>query len=83
MQNEGDFPAQLAELLQLAASCSCIYQQDESGFWRISPQASGATWSLQQSHENRWLLIVKEQPQINLTVAEVFTFLNRQRQSKL
>ncbi len=77
-QNEENLPSHLSALLQLAISCGFVYQQEDSGYWRISSQDLKETWSLQQTQENRWLLVIKGQPQISLTLSEVFTFLRRQ-----
>lgn len=40
-------------------------------------ELSNATWQLQQTTEDRWLLVVKGQPQINLLAAEASTLLYR------
>jgi len=81
-QDEENFSAQLADLLQLSASFSCVCEQDESGYWRISSKDSDIIWSLQQTDENRWLLVIKDKPQINLEFLEALKFLHRQKAHK-
>lgn len=79
MEEEAIFSAEVTALLQLATSSNCLCQQDENGLWQIYPQAAGITWYLQQTLEDRWLLVVKGQPQINLLASEASTLLYRHK----
>lgn len=54
--------------------------QDRQGKWQITSPSPQAAWQLHQT-EDRWILSIKEVPQIRLSTAEAVTFLLTQARS--
>ncbi|MGV2827151.1 hypothetical protein [Myxosarcina sp. GI1(2024)] len=54
----------------------CQYQK--SGYWQILAHQPHVKWTLEQT-EARWILIVKEVPQLLLQPEEAIAFLEKRR----
>ena len=68
-------------VLEEAKKLGFFYQQDEENIWQILPQQQGATWKLSATN-SRWILSLKDIPQLYLDSKEAIAFLTIQARSR-
>jgi hypothetical protein len=61
-------------LLERAKSLGFTAQLNEANIWQILPKTSQETWKLTEA-ESRWILSVRNIPQLILNLPEAITFL--------
>ncbi|MEM9510204.1 MAG: hypothetical protein AAGA16_21385 [Cyanobacteria bacterium P01_E01_bin.35] len=65
----------MSDILITKAKCwGFVCQHDDSNSWLILPQKANQRWKLQQA-EDRWILSVRDVPQIILNTEEAIAFL--------
>ena len=68
------------QVLSKAKSLGFTCQLTESNNWQISPTQPEATWQLTEVN-SKWILSVKNTPQIYLDSAEAIAFLTKRKRS--
>ena len=68
-------------LLTQASAWGFVCQCNLDGIWQIIPKSATEEWKLQQV-ESRWLLLIRDLPQVSFLPEEAQAFLSRRR-SKL
>ncbi len=64
-------------VLKRAKSLGFTAQLNEANIWQISPKTSQETWKLTEA-ESRWILNVRNIPQLMLNLPEAIAFLESQ-----
>ena len=67
------------EILEIATSLGFVTKLTQEKSWQILSQKTQETWMLTQS-ESRWILSIKNVPQIRLNEREAIAFLTSRSQ---
>ena len=68
-------------VLKEAKSLGFPYQLSEENCWQILPKRRGATWKLTEA-DSRWILSLKNIPQLYLASEEAIAFLAMRARSR-